>query len=816
MLTDVRFALRQLIKSPGFSIVAIATLALGIGANTAVFSVINGVLLRPLPFNDAHELVNLTHVDPRQPQESYPLSYPDFVDWQALNQACQHMAVYTLNDFTLKAENDEAALLQGAIVSADLFRVLRVSPILGRDFVAADDEPGARVVILSYAIWQRDFGGDPHVIGQTIPLSGINYLVIGVMPAGFSFPVQNSAVQLWTSLARFRESLDGGPPFAAARDNHFLSAIGRLRANVSVEQAQANLTLVANALAQQYPDTNAHVSARVTPLLKILTQPVRPALLILLGAAACVLLIGCANVANLLLARAIVRQREISIRAALGASRRRIIGQLLTESVLLALIGGALGILLAMWGTTGIAALLPSNFPRAAEIGLDAHALGFSAAISLVTGILFGLAPAWRVSHADISAALTESGSRGSTESGRNKQLRSMLVIAEVALALVLLTSAGLLMQSFWRLQRASLGFDPTNALTGNTLLSRYSYPEPQDSVRFYETLLERLRALPEVRSVTAGTPLPLSEGDWEPAVIIEGRPPTKSAERPDTKLRIVAPGYFRSMGITLRAGREFDQRDRIDSNPVVIVNETLARKFFPNENALGKHIAPQSNIGPGEAPMREIVGVVADVKFGGPETEPFPESYVPHSQYGVRWLTLVVRTESPNSFALASSVRQVLSEIDKGVPFYNVQTLEQYRTACLARPRLASVLLGIFASIALLLTAIGLYGVIAYSVAQRRQEIGIRLALGAQKADVLKLVIGSGIKLAVAGVLAGFVAALGLTRLLANLLYGIQPIDAPTLSAVAILLAAISLLASWIPARRASQLDPIVTLRSE
>ncbi len=632
--------------------------------------------------------------------------------------------------------------------------------------------------------------------------------------------MQNEPVEIWTTIAKLREAPpDGSEAIAEQRGNHFLHAIARLNPGVTAAQAQAQLSTIAAGLSSRFPETNLHYGAStVRPLLADLTDEVRPALWILLGAAGCVLVIACVNVANLLLARATTRQKEIGIRAALGAGRLRIVRQLLTESVLLAALGGAAGLLLALWGTEGVAALLPAGFPRAAEIAPDGRVLGFTLLVSLLTGVFFGLAPAWRLSRPDLAGSLNAAGTRGSTESLRGRQLRGALVVVEMVLAFVLLVGAGLLMQSFWRLQRVPPGFDPRGVLTANLVLPDGLDPTiPVRNAHFYQRLLERAAGLPGVASVSAVTPLPLSGRNWATGVDVAGRP-VPPGDRPAANVRIVTPNYFRTMTIPLRQGRDFDGRDSRDAQPVVIISESMAAKFFPGENPLGRRVTPQVSDNVKDPVEREIIGVVGDVKFRRLSGENKPELYLPHTQFAAGGMTLVARTAhgGGDPLALTAGFRSLVAELDKDLPLFKPRTMEQYLAASVAQPRLNMLLIGTFAAVAAALTALGIYGVMAYSVAQRTQEIGIRLALGAQRPDVLKLVIGQGLKLTGLGVVIGLAAAWMLTRLLASLLYGVGAMDPSTLGAVMLLLAVVGLVACWLPAWRAAAVNPMVALREK
>ncbi len=816
-LKDLRYAARMLLKNPAFSAIAIVALALGIGANTAIFSVVSAVLLRPLPYPQPEEIVAVWGGESKKPDLRNSFSYPDFADLRAQNQVFSAMAAYDNVDMTATERGGEAAHLHGTMVTADLFRVLGMNPTLGRAFTVEDDEPGARVVILSHEIWQRRFGGDRAILEKTITLNETPYQIIGVMPAAFRFPIEKDPAVFWTSFATQFEAAPGSTETTAAeRGFHFLRLIARLKAGVTEQQAEANCKTIFASLAAQYPDTNKRFdSSRVNSLLADLTADVRPALIVLLAAAGCVLLIACVNVANLLLARATSRAKEIGIRSALGASRARIFRQLLTESALLSLIGGAAGMLLAVWGTEALAAMLPQNFPRADEIGPDLRVLAFTALVSLFTGVLFGFAPAWRVSRPDVVSALNESG-RGSTETPRGRRLRGLLVTVEMVLAFVLLAGAGLLLRSFWQLQKVPLGFDPHNVMTASL-----SLPEgdngPQITTRnaqFYLQLMDRANAIPGARSAAAITPLPLSGADWTTGFDIAGRPTAKS-DRALSAVRVVTPGYFATMKIPLRKGRDFDPRDKFESPGVVIVNESLVRQYFPNENPIGQRITPQISLDARDPIEREIVGVVGDVKARRLTQENRPELYVPHTQASSGTMTLVVRTQMDPQSVL-SSLRQNVEALNKDVPLYEARSMDEYLATAVAQPRLNMTLLIVFALVAIVLTAVGIYGVMAYSVAQRTQEIGIRMALGAQRLDVLRLIVGQGARLVALATVLGIFAAFAFGKSIASLLFGVAATDVITLTSVALLLAVIALLACWLPARRASGIDPITALRAE
>lgn len=810
LLQDLKYGLRMLAKNPGFTAVSVLTLALGIGANTAIFSVVNAVMLRPLPYPQPDRLVSVISTVLRDNRDSNA-SYPDFLDWRARNHVFDEMAVFRTENFALIGSG-EPVHLSGAVVSADLLSLLGVTPILGRPFVSEEDKPGmvngSSPAILSHGLWQRQFGSDPTVAGRTIDLDGRAYTVIGVMPSGFQFPTQAEPVDLWTTIAV--DTKPGGG-MATQRGAHYLDAIARLKPHATLGQAQAEMTAIVSVLNKEYPE-NMPRGARVVPLLDHLVGRVRPALAVLLGAVGCVLLIVSANVANLLLARATTRQREMSIRAALGASRGRVMRQVLTESTLLACVGGSLGLLLALLGTDTLIRMSPVNIPRLTQFNLDGRVLAFTSLVSLLTGLLFGLAPAVYGFKSDLAQSLKEGG-RGSSEGAHGGRVRGTLVAGEVAVALVLLVGAGLLIQSFLRLERVLPGFDPHHVLTVR-LDSPASYDQARQ-MEFFERVLEGVRTLPGVRSASGVFGLPFSEVYAKTGFDIEGRPIAK-ADRPVTNYMAIKPDYFRTLGIPLREGRDFTLRDDLKAPPVAIINETLARRYFPHQDPIGQRIQPGISNGYGDKPpMREIVGVVGDVKVSSLAADPQAQCYVPLAQSPIGLMTVVVRTDG-DPLHLAPAVRSSVAALDKNVPAYNIRTLDQSLAQSVAQPRFITLLLGIFAGLAVVLAAVGLYGLMAYSVVQRTHEIGVRIALGADRAHVLKLVAGQGLTLTLAGIVIGLGGAFGLTRLLSSMLYGIRPSDPLTFALAAVLLTAVALLASYIPARRATKVDPMVALRYE
>jgi putative ABC transport system permease protein len=813
LLQDLRYGARMLFKQPSFSLIAVVTLALGIGANTAIFSVVNAVLLRPLPYAEPAALVALWESNKQRPESRNSIAYPNFFDWRAQSQSFERMASYYTNNFAL-TDVATPVNLRSAVVSTELFPVLGIKPQLGRWFVAEEETPGARVAVLSHSLWQRQFGGDPNIVGRALVLNGKPFNVVGVMPAGFQFPIEAEPVELWLSASIDGEKSDPKEPAQnEQRGSHFIQAVGRLKPNVTLAQAQAEMDVIGAKLEQQYPDTNTRKGVKLLPYHNDLVHDYSEALWLILGAVGCVLLIACANVANLLLARATARYKEIAVRVALGANRSRVIRQLLTESLLLALGGGLLGLLLAWWGTEALVKLIPADVPRLAEIKLDRWVFGFTLLVSLVTGIVFGLAPALQASKVELTEAMKE-GARAAGASGGRTRLRSALVVAELAIALVVLIGAGLLLQTFRKLQQVDLGYDTSHVLTASVELPEARYPKPEQATVFYQTLLERVKALPGVESASAIVPLPLSGDTFVISFDVEGRNIPKS-DRPSSNFRTVSLDYFDTMKIPLRAGRTFTERDNAQAPNVIIVNETFVKRHFPNENPLGKHIKPGISLG-GPSVWREIVGVVKDVKHKQALSRDYePEYYLPHAQMPLGSMNLVVRTANePQS--LARSLQTVVHELDWNIPVYRIKTLEQYLGVAVAQPKFNALLLGSFAGLALLLTAIGLYGVMAYAVIQRTQEIGIRLALGAQTGDVLRLVLRQGLKLTALGLAIGLVTAYALTRYMQTLLFGVKPSDPLTFAAIALLLTVVALVACYMPARRATKVDPLVALRYE
>ena len=808
---DLRQGLRAMAKNPGFTLVAMLTLALGIGANTAIFSVVNAVLLRALPYPDSGRLVALWGVNDRTGDSQRAVSYPDFEDLRAQSRTLEGAAAYNDDTATLTGIGEPLHLHDG-VVSAALFKVLGVSPQLGRGFLPEEDNPGTRVVVLSDRLWREKFGADSAIIGRALTLNGHSYTVVGVLPPAFQFPLDSDPRDLWTTMGVYRVSDDGDKPMTERRGAHWLQAVGRLKPGVPLAQANAELAGIASALSKQYPDTNSHLSLRAEPALDALVGDARPALWILLGAVGLVLLIACANVANLLLARATARQREVAVRAALGASRARILRQLLTESVLLALAGAVPGVLLAAWATKILSTLPSLQIPRLAQAVVDWRALLFTLAAALATAAVFGLVPAVHAAQFSLTGSLRECG-RGSGASVRHARLRSTLVVFEVSLALLLLIGSGLLLRSLVRILQVPPGFDPKGAIAFDLDLPGTRYGKPEQSARFFRDLLPKLNALPGVVSASAVVPLPFSDDSIGTSFDIEGRPVPKS-EQPGTQFRCVGLDYFRTMHIPLISGRTFTASDTRGSAPVIIINQTLAKRFFPNENPIGKRIQPGIS-DTGDTVMREIVGVVGDVRHRRLWRAPDPETYAPYDQVAIGGMTIVVRGDADPQ-ALIPMIRIEVKRMDSELPLYNVRTLEDYVAGSVAQRRFTALLLGIFAAVAMLLAAVGMYGVISYGVAQRTHEIGVRIALGAESADVLRLVVGQGLRLTLLGVALGCLGALGASRFLSGLLFGVAGDDPVTFGAVATMFLAVALVACYVPARRAMRVDPLVALRYE
>ena len=814
---DIRFAARQLRKNPGFALTTILTLALGIGATTAIFSLVNAVLLRPLPFPEQEKLVSIAGARNLKAATTgavpETLSYPDFFDLRKGNTTLQSLASYHDNSFTVTGRGD-ARHVDGFTVSADFFRTLGVHPELGRDFLADDEKPGTHVVMLGHALWETTFGSDRDIVGKNVTIGGLSYTVAGVMPATFNFPIQVPAPQMWTTLADDAVDSSGGHPMTEQRGAHFLTGIGRLRPGVSAERAQADLGLIAKNLSAQYPDTNSHFTGMIVkPELEQLIGETRQPLRMLFAAVIFVLLIACANVAGLLLARASRRRPEIAVRSALGATRVQIIRQVMVESIVLGVCGGFAGILFSLGMLRLLLRFVPNNIPRLDQVATDYRVLAFAMAISLVTGVLFGVLPALRISKLDPSTSLRE-GTRTSSAGRQQHHVHGALVIAETAIGLVLLVGAGLLIRSFVRVMNVDPGFDTGHMLVASVDLPDNRYPGDKN-VSFFQQLIPRLRALPGVLSVSAGWPLPLTGDMMGITFQIEGHPVPKS-EEPGEIVSIATPGFFKTIGIPVTKGREFLETDTRTSPKVMVVSENFARKYFPNEDPIGKHVQP--GLGDGythSTEWREIVGIVGDIKRVGLTKDSRPEYYLPHSQATVGPPILTIRT-SGDPTAIASAVRAEVAAMDRNVPVYDVHTYSDLVAKSASQPRFQSMLLTFFAAMALVLSAIGLYAVLSYMVAQRTLEIGVRMALGARRTDVLSLILRRGLGLALFGLVIGMGLSTVLTRYLASMLFTIRPLDPVTLLSVTGILLLVSLIASTAPAWRAARLDPMKTLRDQ
>ncbi|HSB12438.1 MAG TPA: ABC transporter permease [Blastocatellia bacterium] len=808
LIQDLRLGLRAFLRYKSITAMALIALALGIGANTAIFTVVNAVLLRPLPYQEPDRLVTIWEESPERGMYEMPVSFANFRDWVDQNHVFEEISAYSFASMNLigAGEPERFPVVRS---SANLFSMLGAKPMLGRTFLPEEDKEGAnRVVILSERLWQRRFGAAPGVVDQALTLNNQSYTVVGVMPAGFQFPVgfsylgkvQSGPIDLYIPLAATSEE--------TRRGNYSFFSIGRLKDGVTLDQARAEMTTIEGRLEQQYPDTNPGIGISLVGTHEQTTKDIRPALLVLLGAVGFLLLIACANIANLLIARAAARQKEFAIRSALGASRMRILRLLLAESVLLSLAGGGLGLLLALWTMDAMIAVAP-DIPRLDEVALDARVFGFALAVSLATGIVSGLIPAIQASTPNLNETLKE-GSRGSMGTVGGKRIRSLLVVAEVALSFVLLIGAGLMIKSFLRLQQMNLGFNPDNVLAMNISLPPSRYPEARQQAALFKETLDRIQSLPGVRSagVTTGLPLMLSISGSD--LRVEGRPEPEPGDIRIVYTRSVSPRYFETLAIPFVKGRDFSDRDDSESLKVAIINENLARIYFPDEEPIGKRITFDD----GESWM-SIIGVIGDVKQLGLDSAAQPEVYWPYAQTGATSMSLVVRTATGPAGPL-QAVKTEIQAVDKDLPVSEVKTMEELLAESVAGRRFNMLLLTVFAGVALVLAAVGIYGVISYSVTQRTHEIGIRMALGARGSDVLKLVGGSGLLLALAGVAIGVVASLLLTRLMSTLLFEVTPTDPGTFAVVAALLIGVALAACLVPARRAVKVDPMVALRYE
>ncbi|MCU1267450.1 MAG: hypothetical protein JWM21_3768 [Acidobacteria bacterium] len=796
LIKDIRYGVRSLLKRRSLTALALVTLALGIGANTAMFSVINAVLLRPLPYAEPDRLVWMNESGP-DVASRWP-SYPNFVDWRERSKSFEAMSTFRGWSVTMTG-TDQPLNLNARMVAADYFKVMRVTPLLGRSFTADDDKPGAGpVTILSQSFWQNQFGGDPSIVGKTIMLDDRAYAVIGVMPRSF---VHQGPPPLW---------LPVGPQDWKQRDVRIAgNVIARLRPGVTIEQARAEINGIAQQLAREYPVTNAGADrVNVISLQDSITGNVAPALLILFGAVGLVLLIACANVANLLLARAATRRKEFAVRAALGATRVRIIRQMLIESLLLSLAGGLFALLLASWSTALLARVAHETIPRLDGLHLSYQVLGFNLLVSVLSGLLFGLAPAWRFSKAELQETLKDSGATTSEREG--KRLRGALVIAEVALSVALLAGAGLLLKSMLRLSTSPVGFEPHNVLTMDLKVSRGRYRGPGELARLLQQILDQVGAQPGVESATLSAELPGFGSGWTNDIFAEGQAPLQQDELNNVDWSIVSADYFKTMKIPIVKGRTFTRDEDQQGKPVLLIDENLARRFWPNQEAVGKHIKYDSPV------WHEVIGVVKEVKIYGSDAKPLIKIYTPMGRAAQRNAVLSVRSTNADPQNLVAAITREIHALDKDLPVTEIATLDDVLAREVSPKRFSTGLLSIFAGLAMLLAAIGVYGVTSYTVVQRTHEVGIRMAIGAQRRDVLKLFMGEGLKLVVVGIALGLAGAFALTRLLASLLFGVSTTDATTFVLVALALLVVALLACYIPARRATKVDPLVALRYE
>jgi len=816
---DIRYAVRMLRKTPSVSIIVVIALALGIGANTAIFSVVNAVLLRPLPYEQSERLLFLN--EKSEALDEMSISYPNYQDWKAQNHVFEAIGVYNRQSYNLTGVGEAERIVTGQ-VSADLFSVLRARPELGRVFTNDEDKPGtAPVVVLSYGLWQRRFGGDKGILNQPINLNGKSYTVIGVMPASYLYP---SRVEMWVPVGQLSDSAAW-----KERGNHpGLYGVARLKPGITQDQAQADMDLIAGNLEKQYPNSNQGTRVRIRPMLEIFISDVRRPLWVIFGAVGFVLLIACANIANLLLSRATARRKEMAIRSAMGAGRWRIARQLLTESILLSLVGGILGLALARFGVDFIMKISPTAIPRSREIGLDWTVLAFTVGVSFITGILFGIIPALQAGQVDVNETLKETG-RGT--SGRH-WLRSSLVVVEVGTTLVLLIGAGLMIRSFYKLQQVNPGFSYENLASFSVSLPEKKYVSQDQQAAFFDRLLEDIRAMPGVESTAVASGLPLGNNGWQTGFTIEGRPAPEPKDTPLMEACLVSPDYFRAMQIPVLRGRVFtdqDNRAHVNSEALsklseerrsmaglqyVVIDELFAKRYFPNEDPIGKRILLGGS--DPDALKLQVIGVVGRVKMESLGTDDNRvQGYFPYLQRPDNAMTVIVKASSdPNQ--LIASVRQAVKAIDPDQPIYSPRTMGDIRAESVAPERLNLTLLGIFAGIALVLAIVGIYGVMSYSVTQRTHEIGIRMAIGAQRRDVFKMILGQGMKLALIGIGIGLVGAFALTRLMASMLFGVEPTDATTFGAISALLTVVALLACFLPGRRATRVEPTVSLRYE
>jgi len=803
LLSDTRYAIRNLLRRPAFTLIAVVTLALGIGANTTIFSAINALLLKPLPIPELDRVVAIWDKLPSRGVLHNEVTFANYLDLRSQNQSFEQLALYRWWSPNLTGV-EPPERLQGFLVTANFFDALGLKPIMGRNFAEEENQPGKdAVAIITHSLWQRRFGGDPEILNKTVTINTVARRVIGVMPENFNFP---KGAEMYAPIPMT-------PELMKSRGSHSYYIIGRLKHGTPIQSAQADIDNIMARLEQQYPETNKGWGATAFPLVADTVRQYDTALWVMMFAVGFVLLIACANVANLTLARATARQREIAVRTALGASRWRIVRQLLTESVIVALIGGVGGVLVAFWGIDALRASNPGDAAKFAagwyQLGINAKVLLFTLGLSLASGIVFGLAPALQMSKPNLNSSLKEGGRH---TSGSSHRLRSSLVVFEVALSLMLLVSAGLLTRSFLSLLRTNPGFNSDNILTMSLVLPGLKYKELPQRAAFYSDLVQRIKAYPGVESAAVVNYLPLGGANSSDSYLVEGEPEPQPGQENDGRYRVASPDYFRTMEISVIRGRGFTEQDKADTQPVVIVNETLARRHWPEQNPIGKRIRFYGPLD--RAPWMQVVGVIADVKHD--LTIPVePEYYLPHAQDPWNAMVLIAKT-SVDPASLAGALRQQVWSIDKDQPVFDVKTMQEVRAGSVALYSLSSIMLGIFAAVALVLAAIGIYGVMAFAVTQRTQEIGIRMALGARTADVLKLVVKHGMKLALLGIVIGLAGSWALTRFIAKLLVGVQPTDLLTFSVVSLCLLVAAFIACYLPARRATKVDPLVALRYE
>jgi putative ABC transport system permease protein len=789
-------------RSPGFTTVALLTLALGIGVNTTIFSTVNAVVLRPLPFKDPARLVFLDENNKRHGFDRLGISYPDYLDWREQNTVFEDIGLYGHTAPTITGRGQPERLI-GAEVSASFFGLLGVQPAIGRHFTSGEDQPGAApVVLIGHGLWQRRFAGDTNLLGQVVTLDGRSHTVVGIMPPGFAFPETG---QLWTPLVvRNVES---------QRSTHTYAGLARMKPGVTIRQARAEMTEIARRIAAAHPDTHTDVGVVLGPVRDIWVAEASTVLWLLMGAVSFVLAIACANVANLLLARALSRRKEFAVRTALGASRWRILRQLLAESLLLSLAAALVGLWLSIWGVDAVVAFVPTEIPFWMQFTVDGRVLAFTLAAALVTGVLFGLAPAWGGAQPDLNETLKENV-RSATGSRTRHRLRTALVVAEVALAVVLLSGAGLTITSLLRMQHVNPGFNPEQVTVFDLSLPPQKYPDAKRQATFYGHLRERLAAVPGVKASAGISHLPLSGRHWGSAYTIEGQDATRSGDVQIGNTRVITPGYFRTLEVPLLTGRDFADTDTAGSPGVIIIDATLARRFFANGDPLGQRIkfgGPDST-----APWMTIVGVAGEVKHYGLDQNIRPGYYLPYAQHARASLTMTVRTTVANPASVAAALRRAVHELDSDLPVTQLRTMPEVVSRSFWEQSLASWLLGLFSAIGIALAAVGIYSVMAYSVVQRTHELGIRMALGAQRADVLKLVVRQGMGAVSLGMIVGLAASFGVLRLLASQLYAISPLDLSTYGGAALLILVVALVASYLPANRATRVDPMVALRCE